>query len=221
MRFYRIFGTIIGLLFIVIATNVQAQLNLADTSQARAYYEQAQKLIGQKKYVQAEVLFVKVFKMNTLLPDEICYFYGKTLFELGKFPQGKSFIEKYIRLKGESGEHYLDALQLQSDLEKKTDPTANQQCEKIVKDTCHLCHGSGTALQSCTRCEGHGKIICDLCKGNKVNIEMTSFGDRYFTCSRCDGAGIILCPVCDNTKLEKRKCVNCWGRKFAYYKRKC
>lgn len=219
MRYYKI---IIGFLFFfLVCIETKAQLNKADTAQARVYYEQAQKLMIQKKFVQAEVLFVKIFKMNTLLPDEICYHYSKTLFELQKYPQSKIFIEKYIRLQGENGEFYLNSLQLQLDNDKKLDLSTNQECEKIIKDTCHLCRGLGVAMQTCTRCDGHGQIICDLCKGNKVNIETTSFGERYFTCSRCNGVGIITCPVCENTKLEKRKCVNCWGRKFAYYRRKC
>ena len=221
MHSYKIILSSFFVFLLLCVSESQAQINHADTAQARAYYEQAQKLIDQKKYIQAEVLFVKIFKMNTLLPDEICYYYGKTLFELQKYAQSKIFIEKYIRLQGENGQYYLNSLQLGLDVDKKIDPAINQECEKIVIDSCHLCHGRGVAMQSCTRCDGLGQIFCDLCKGNKVNIETTSFGDRYFTCSRCDGVGIITCPVCENTKLEKRKCTNCWGKKFAYYKRKC
>jgi len=211
----------IGLLFISFAQKANGQSYKADTAQVNAYFEQAKKLMLVKKYNQAEVLFVKIFKMDALLPDEICYHYGKTLFELKKYQQSKTFLEKYIRLKGEQGEFYLNSLQLELDIEKAIDPNANKECEMIVYDTCHLCHGTGAAFQSCTRCEGHGRIICDLCQGNKVNIESTSFGERYFTCSRCNGSGIVPCPVCEGTKLEKRKCAHCKGKRFAFYRRKC
>lgn len=210
------------LLFItLLGQAVQAQSNKTDTAQARAYYEQAKRLIDQQKYIQAEVLFVKIFKMDVLLPDDICYHYGKTLFELKKYNQSKTFVEKYMRLNGEAGEFYLQSLQLMLDIDKATNPYASHECEKIVYDTCLLCHGTGSSLQDCSRCEGHGKTICDLCKGNKVNIESTTFGERYFTCSRCNGSGIIACPVCEGTKHEKRKCTHCFGKKFAYYKRQC
>ena len=212
---------LLSFLLFLLGTPSYAQLNKADTAEAKAYYEQALRLIEKEKYVQAEVLFVKIFKMNTLLPDEICFHYGKTLYELKKYAQGKSFIEKYTRLQGENGQFYLQSLQMLLDIEKATDPHASKECEKIVKDTCHLCHGEGSALQTCTRCEAHGKIICDLCKGNKVNIESTTFGEKYFTCSRCQGTGVVVCPQCEGTKKEKRKCVNCWGKKVAFYKRKC
>ena len=198
-----------------------AQTNKSDTTQARLYYEQAQKLMIAGKYIQAEVLFVKIFKMDVLLPDEICYYYGKTLFEVKKYAQSKSFIEKYIRLKGKGGDYYLQSLQLELDIEKATNPQAPKHCENVLRDTCHQCRGSGLAFQSCTRCEGHGKIICDLCKGNKVNIESTSFGERYFTCSRCQGMGVVECPVCEGTRQEKRKCANCRGKGMAYYRRAC
>jgi tetratricopeptide (TPR) repeat protein len=198
-----------------------AQTNKADTAQARMYYEQAKKLMNMGKYIQAEVLFVKIFKMDVLLPDEICYHYGKTLFEVKKYAPSKSFIEKYMRLKGENGEYYLPSLQLELDIEKATNPQAPKHCEQVLRDTCHLCRGSGLAFQACTRCEGHGKIICDMCKGNKVNIESTSFGERYFTCSRCKGMGVVECPICEGTKQEKRKCANCRGRGMAYYRRAC
>ncbi len=201
--------------------HTHAQTNKADTAQARTYYEQAQKLIENKKFNQAEVLFVKIFKMDVLLPDEICYHYAKTLFELKKYPQSKTFVEKYIRLQGENGEFILQSLQLELNLEKATNPTAPQYCEKIIHDTCHLCQGSGAALQSCTRCESHGRIVCNLCQGNKVNIESTSFGERYFTCGRCKGSGVIACPVCEGSKKEKRKCGECQGKRFAFYKRRC
>ncbi len=199
----------------------KAQTNTADTAHANAYYKQAIKLIDQQKYLQAEILFIKIFKMNVVMPDDICYYYGKTLFELKKYTQAQSFLDKYNRLKGDKGEFYLSSLQLLLDIEKATNPHADKSCEKIVLDTCHVCHGKGVAFLSCTRCEGHGKIICDLCKGNKVTIEYTSFGERYFTCSRCSGTGVIACPVCEGTKLEKRKCTNCYGQKFAYYRRSC
>ena len=212
---------VISILLLSAVENASAQTNKADTAQAHAYYEQAKKLIEKEKYIQAEVLFIKIFKMDVLLPDEICYHYGKTLFELKKYQQSKTFVEKYIRLKGENGEFYLNSLQLELDIEKATDPNASNACEKIVKEDCHLCHGTGVALQSCTRCEGHGKIVCNLCQGNKVNIESTSFGERYFTCSRCNGSGVIACPVCEGTKVEKRKCAHCHGKRFAFYKKRC
>ena len=212
---------LLGFTLFTFAEKATAQIYKADTAQVNAYYEQAKKLIETEKYNQAEVLFVKIFKMDALLPDEICYHYGKTLFEQRKYLQSKTYLEKYIRLKGEQGEFYLKSLQLELDIEKATDPNASKECEKIINDTCHLCHGTGSALQSCTRCESHGRIICNLCQGNKVNIESTSFGDRYFTCGRCSGAGVITCPVCDGTKKEKRKCAHCKGKRFAFYRRKC
>lgn len=213
-------------LFLVLALffaclGAKAQNNQEDTSKARAYYEQAIKLIDQSKYGQAEILFVKIFKMNVVMPDDICYHYGKTLFELKKYTQAQSFLDRYNRLKGEKGDFYLPSLQLLLNIEKATDPHADKGCEKIVLDSCHVCKGKGVAFLPCTRCEGHGKIICDLCKGNKVTIEFTSFGERYFTCSRCTGSGVITCPTCEATKLEKRKCSNCHGSKVAYYRRSC
>lgn len=212
---------LLSLLLFSFAEKATAQIYRADTAQVNAYYQQAKKLIEAEKYNQAEVLFVKIFKMDALLPDEICYHYGKTLFEQKKYLQSKTYLEKYIRLKGELGEFYLNSLQLQLDIEKATDPNASQECEKIVNDSCHLCRATGSALQPCTRCESHGRIICNLCQGNKINIESTSFGDRYFTCSRCVGTGVITCPVCDGTKKEKRKCAHCKGKRFAFYRRKC
>lgn len=198
-----------------------AQVNQGDTAKARTYYEQAIKLIDQEKFLQAEILFIKIFKMNVIMPDDICYYYGKTLFELKKYTQAQSFLERYNRLKGERGEFYLPSLQLLLDIEKATNPHADKACEKIVLDTCHICHGAGTADLPCSRCENHGKIICDLCKGNKVTIEYTSFGERYFTCSRCGGTGVIVCPVCGGTKIEKQRCTNCFGKKVAYYRKSC
>jgi tetratricopeptide (TPR) repeat protein len=215
-------SSFLSFLFLLLSfEQVNGQINASETEKANAYYDQAIKLIHQQKYIQAEILFVKIFKMNVVMPDDICYYYGKTLFELKKYTQAQSFLEKYNRLKGDRGEFYLNSLQLLLNIEKATNPDADKSCEKIVYDTCHMCHGKGTALLSCTRCEAHGKIICDLCKGNKVTIEYTSFGERYFTCSRCSGNGVIVCPVCEGTKMEKRKCTNCFGQKFAYYRRSC
>jgi hypothetical protein len=198
-----------------------AQVNPGDTAKARAYYEQSIKLIEQGKFTQAEILYVKIFKMNVIMPDDICYYYGKTLFELKKYTQAQSFLDRYNRLKGEKGEFYLPSLQLLLDIEKATNPHADKACEKIVLDTCHICHGAGTAVLACSRCESYGKIICDLCRGNKVTIEYTSFGERYFTCSRCVGTGVIVCPVCEGTKREERRCTNCFGKKVAYYRKSC
>jgi tetratricopeptide (TPR) repeat protein len=212
---------LVGILLLFVCQITNAQISKEEDEKANAYYEQAIKLIHAEKYVQAEVLFVKIFKMNVVMPDDICYHYGKTLFEVKKYTQAQSFLERYNRLKGENGEFYLTSLQLLLEIEKATDPGANKECEMMVRDTCHVCHGNGLAYLSCTRCEGHGKIICDLCKGNKVTIEYTSFGERYFTCSRCVGTGVISCPLCEGTKLEKRKCTFCLGRKWAFYRRRC
>lgn len=219
-RYFFCSFLIAGLL-LLFSNAVQAQNNTADTARAREYYEQAIKLIDQSKYIQAEILFIKIFKMNVVMPDEICYYYGKTLFEVKKYTQAQSFLDKYNRLKGERGGFYLQSLQLLLEIEKATDPHADKTCEKIVLDSCHVCKGKGVAFLPCTRCEGHGKIICDLCKGTKVTIEFTSFGDRYFTCSRCTGLGVTVCPTCEGTKQEKRRCSNCHGKGLAYYRRNC
>ena len=91
-------------------------------------YERGQKLkyldLGIKqyesgRYEEADKSFRQVLESVKVLPAEICYYFGVNSYYLGKYKQSINWLNKYLALKGTSGQFFDESTQFLERAEEK------------------------------------------------------------------------------------------------------
>ncbi|HEY8402959.1 MAG TPA: hypothetical protein VIK89_16960 [Cytophagaceae bacterium] len=164
---------------------------------------QVEKELSEEQYQAAHSTLITIFNLNTILPDEIAFYYGKTLFHLEKYSASNTALKKYLDLTGHKGTYYEEAVELKYRAECFETGLAN------VEEACLVCDGSGKAKTSCRTCKGSGKIICISCRGTGVFQSTDNFGTKYDTCQKCTGKGLTTCATCNGKKEIKSQCHYC------------
>lgn len=54
-------------------------------------------------------------------------------------------------------------------------------------------------IQTCTNCNGTGKITCPSCSGLQINIPGRIALGFPMPCEECNGKGKIICSTCKGT----------------------
>jgi hypothetical protein len=84
---------------------------------ADKYLLTAKKHIKAKEYTKAVVSFEKIFGLGMSVPNDIYYFYAKSLKNSGKLEKANKNFNLYIEKTGRSSQHYQEALEHIIDLE--------------------------------------------------------------------------------------------------------
>jgi len=183
--------------------------------------EKAKSLMDKGDYKGANQLFLRIFKTESTLPDELVFFYGKTLFKLDKQTQSKSVLGKYLELTGTSGKYYKETIEILNKMGDKICVICNNKGYLIDTIGCTYCKQTGKRDIECTRCNGSGKELCHICRGSKVLVTGTPFGAKFTPCVSCNSEGYIACVKCKGTTKEKALCVYCSGHGYFIQKRSC
>ncbi len=167
-------------------------------------------------YQAADLTFRKVLNLRTFVPDELCYFYGNTLYQLKNYNLSQNFLNKYLQLTDSNAPYTDTTMVLLALLDKKIEEIkACEECDeegfKIEFIDCHVCSGDGILVGPCNRCHGTGEEVCKICLGEKVEIQRTSFGRRYIPCTNCNETGYVKCGKCDGDGKLEYKCKECGG----------
>jgi ssDNA-binding Zn-finger/Zn-ribbon topoisomerase 1 len=93
-------------------------------------------------------------------------------------------LNKYIQLKGTTGQYYKEA----------TEWLAISEAEYLKQKT----QASGKTQELLSRnydidCGPSGKVTCPVCQGNHVIVKKGPFGDSFKTCPYCNEHGILTC----------------------------
>ena len=135
-------------------------------------------------YAEADEKFVLVLNNIKGVPSDLTFYFGKNSFYLNKFKQSADWLNKYIQLKGTTGQHSTEAL----DLLKKA------EAEVLVERSKEASKAKQVLSQSYDiDCGPSGKVICPVCKGTTVLIKKGAFGNEYKTCQFCDKHGLLNC----------------------------
>ncbi|MBY0426859.1 MAG: hypothetical protein K2Q22_14590 [Cytophagales bacterium] len=215
----RAWKVIFWALLLFTALGAQAQ-EKPDTLVLRSL-DNAKRLMDKGDYKGANQIFLRIFKTESTLPDELVYFYGKTLYKLDKFNQSKSVLGKYLELTGTSGKYYKESIDILNKLGEKICPICNNKGYLIDTIACTYCKGSGTRNVDCSRCNASGKELCPTCKGSKVLVTGTPFGAKFTPCTHCNQEGYVLCEKCKGSTKEKAVCVYCSGEGHFHQRRTC
>jgi tetratricopeptide (TPR) repeat protein len=135
------------------------------------------------KYREADQLFREALGLLDRLPSELAYYFGRNSYHLQKNKQAINWLNKYIELKGTSGQYYDKAstyLKLASAAFRK-----EQQKEQEITEQ----QLSNNGYYECPS----DIVACPVCQGSGVLITPGKFGAVYQTCPVSGLSGRMTC----------------------------
>lgn len=183
-------------LLYIITVSAIAQDDRAAAQQLRAEQEQAKRAallrtmdeavsqMNEGLYADADEKFVYVLNNIRGVPSDLTFYFGKNSFYLNKFKQSVDWLNKYIQLKGTTGQHYAEAVNL---LKKAEVEVLNERAREAAKAQEVLSQNYDID------CGPTGKVMCPVCKGTTVIVKKGAFGNEYKTCNYCDKHGLLTC----------------------------
>lgn len=183
-------------LIFILLCSITASAIAQDAQQLRAEQEQARRAallrtmdeavikMDSGLYAEADEKFLYVLNNIRGVPSDLTFYFGKNSFHLNKFKQSVDWLNKYIQLKGTTGQHYKEAVDLLKKAEVEVLNERVREAQK-VKDVLSQNYDID--------CGPTGKVICPICKGTTVVIKKGAFGNEYQTCNYCDKHGLLTC----------------------------
>lgn len=141
-------------------------------------------LMENEQYVLADEKFKHVLRNVRSVPSDLTFYFGKNSFFLSQYKQSIDWLNKYIQLKGTTGQFYEEATawlkKAQAEyLKEKSDAAGKTQ--QILSNNYDI------------DCGPTGKVVCPVCQGNHVIIKKGPFGDTFKTCPYCNEHGLLTC----------------------------
>ena len=149
-------------------------------------------LSEQEHYEEADKKFRAALKGSKSIPSDLTYHFGKNSFYLGKYKQSIDWLNKYIQLKGTSGQYSEAAAEWLKKAEEQLLQEQEQQSKQVVEIL---------SRDYDIDCGPAGKVICPVCNGATVIIKRGYFGETYKTCPYCSKHGFLSCV--DYNKLVR------------------
>lgn len=147
-------------------------------------------LMDQGNYEAADEKFLNILKSVKSVPSDITFYFGKNSYFLGKYKQSVDWLNKYIQLKGTSGQFSKEALTVKQKAEvellKEKEQEAKQSLQVFAQDYDIDCGPTG-------------KVTCPVCNGTTVIIKKSYISNTYKTCGYCHLKGVLECE--DYNKL--------------------
>ncbi len=135
-------------------------------------------------YTGADAKFKSVLRNMDVLPSDICYFFGKNSFFLGQYKQSINWLNKYIELKGTTGQYFEDCKEYLTKAQKAYELETEANKETVKKEL---------SKENNFNCDGKTYMRCPVCFGEGVIIKPGKLGTIYETCPVCKGEGKITC----------------------------
>lgn len=140
--------------------------------------------IDNGEYEKADVKLLYVLNNVKSVPSDLTFFFGKNSYYLTKYKQSIDWLNKYIQLKGTSGQYYAETLSI---LKKSEEGLLKEKAKEAAKAEQVM----STSYD--IDCGPSGKVVCPVCKGTTVIIKKGYIKDQYQTCQFCDKHGNLTC----------------------------
>ncbi len=137
-----------------------------------------------EQYRIADQKFKFVLQNVKSVPSDLTFFFGKNSFFLLEYKQSIDWLNKYIQLKGTTGQYHNDAIMWL----KKAEAEYVKEKSKASEKTLQVLSNNYNI-----DCGSTGKVTCPVCQGNHVIIKKGPFGDSFKTCPYCNEHGILSC----------------------------
>jgi hypothetical protein len=147
-------------------------------------------LTNAQQYEAADEKYKFVLKNLRSLPSDLTYYFGKNSYMLARYGQSVDWLNKYIQLKGPTGQYYDEAVSWKAKAETEL---LKERAQQSVEATTILSRNYDID------CGPTGKVTCPVCNGSTVVIKKTRLGDQYKTCPYCQKNGYLVCE--DYNKL--------------------
>lgn len=146
--------------------------------------ERGKDMLVIEEYSRANNYFMQCLNQGTILPNELAFYFGKSLFN-SKYPrQSEMFLMKYISLKDTTAANYGEALTLLELLRAKPKLSKEEVKKKRKHD-----HSD----EANDPCEGYDEVVCPVCNGSGVLKQNGKFGPIFRTCQYCNDHGLMPC----------------------------
>lgn len=141
-------------------------------------------IMNEGNYEEAEAMFLSVLKSVRSVPSDLTFYFGKNSYFLGKYKQSIDWLNKYIQLKGTSGQFSQEAMSIKQQSEaallKEKENEAQQASQVMAQDYDIDCGPTG-------------KVTCPVCNGTTVIIKKGYISNTYKTCTYCHLKGVLAC----------------------------
>jgi hypothetical protein len=137
-----------------------------------------------EQYLLADQKFKYVLDNVRSVPSDLTFYFGKNSYYLKKYKQSIDWINKYIQLKGTTGQHYQEAVDYMKRSETELVKGKATDSKKV---------GEVLSANYDIDCGPSGKVSCPVCKGDHVITRRGVFGDEYKTCPYCNEHGLLSC----------------------------
>lgn len=140
--------------------------------------------IDNGEYARADKQLVYVLNNIKSVPSDVTFYFGKNSFYIAKYKQSVDWLNKYIQLKGTTGQFYKEAIEILKSAEAA-----------LIKERVKTAVKAEEVLSSKydIDCGPDGKVSCPVCKGTTVIIIRGYLNDTYKTCGFCDKHGFLTC----------------------------
>ena len=150
----------------------------------RIQFDSAVYLTDNGEYERADEKYQYVLKNLKSIPSSLAYHFGRNSYMIGKYAQSSDWLNKYIQLKGVSGEHYDDAVQW---LDKANAARLKEREQSSANVAIILSRNYDID------CGPTGKVTCPVCGGSAVVIRRSYLGPTYKPCTTCSQKGYLQC----------------------------
>jgi hypothetical protein len=141
-------------------------------------------LMDQGNYQAADEMFLTILKSVKSVPSDITFYFGKNSYYLGKYKQSVDWLNKYVQLKGTSGQFSQETIALKQKAEvellKEKEQESKQSLQVFAQDYDIDCGPTG-------------KVTCPVCNGTTVIIKKGYITSTYKTCGYCHLNGVLSC----------------------------
>jgi hypothetical protein len=149
-------------------------------------------LSDNERYVEADERFIYVMRNLRSIPSDLTYYFGKNSYHLKKYRQSIDWLNKYIQLKGTTGQYSTEAVEW---LKKAEAKLVEEKATESLKAKEIL------ARDFTIDCGPSGKVTCPICMGKTVLVKKNYLGESYKTCPYCNKHGYLTCD--EYNKLVK------------------
>lgn len=187
MKFFGIFS--IWICLVMSSTIALAQYEDYERNQDLKYLDLGIKQYEGGKFEDADKSFRHVLEAVKVLPAEVCFYFGANSFYLEKYKQSINWLNKYIALKGTSGQHFEESTKYLAKAEENYLLASTSKEEDVYDPDNEVDYTVMPEID----CGPSGKVICPVCKGQTVIIKRAAMSYDYRACPYCDNHGTLTC----------------------------
>lgn len=170
----------------------QEQKEQARQMEVRQELDAAKALTDAGQYQEADEKYRYVLSNIRSVPSDLAFYFGKNSYHLKQFRQSIDWLNKYVQLKGTSGQYFQEATDVLKLAEAAMVETRKEE-SKAANDILSQSYDID--------CGPSGKVTCPVCNGQTVIIKATHLGTTYRACGYCNQTGTLSCS--DYNKLVR------------------